>query len=464
MCKGSSASSTIDGRVWDLLNANVQHAQRIANAPFQPYTGDLRAPMNAAQKQAGDYLNDWQNQGFSPIHGGQVVAGNVANYAAPQIGATMANAATASPGMVGVDYRNFNNLSNEMLSPLNTTLSPHGALAPMAEAASINRGDVRDVPAQTGLGHIGDYLNPYTRDVIDTTLSDMNRARQMSIAGNQATATQAGAYGGSRHGIADAETNRNFIDQAAQTAAQLRSAGFNTAAGLMQSDYDRALQAGSANQAADLSIAGQNAGFGQQAGMFNAQNAIQNNQFNAGVANDIERQNAANALQNAQFNAGQYLQSGLFNAGAYNDLAKYNAANQQAANLFNAQAANQVGLSNQDAAMRAAQANQQASLAGAGVDLQGAGLLGTLGTQQLQNYLQGANALNQFGTQAQQSQQAALDAAYQQYLRQFNYPVDMQQVLNSSLGLFGSANGTKSNDTGSMLGGMGSLLGGIAAF
>ena len=89
------------------------------------------------------------------------------------------------------------------------------------------------------------YMNPYTQEVIDTTMGDLERQRlmQQNIGGAQATA--AGAFGGSRHGIAEAETNRAFADQAARTSAQLRNLGFQTAS-------QQAQQAAIQNQAAGL--------------------------------------------------------------------------------------------------------------------------------------------------------------------------------------------------------------------
>jgi hypothetical protein len=73
----------------------------------------------------------------------------------------------------------------------------------------------------------------------------------------------AGAFGGDRSALVEAETNRAYGDQAARTAAQLRSQGFDRAAGLAQSDAGRALQAGGMNQAAGLTgqMANQNAYF-----------------------------------------------------------------------------------------------------------------------------------------------------------------------------------------------------------
>ncbi len=40
---GTSTSSSIDPRVFDLLKQNYQHAQGIADQPYQPYSGSLVA-------------------------------------------------------------------------------------------------------------------------------------------------------------------------------------------------------------------------------------------------------------------------------------------------------------------------------------------------------------------------------------------------------------------------------------
>ena len=87
--------------------------------------------------------------------------------------------------------------------------------------------------------NIGAYQNPYTQQVIDTTLADLDRSRQMAIGRNQDSAIGAGAFGGSRSGVLEAETNRAFADQAARTAAGLRQGGFDRATSLAGQDIGR---------------------------------------------------------------------------------------------------------------------------------------------------------------------------------------------------------------------------------
>ena len=87
--------------------------------------------------------------------------------------------------------------------------------------------------------NIGAYQNPYTQQVVDTTLADLDRSRQMTLNRNADSAIGANAFGGSRQGIVEAETNRAFADQAARTAAGLRQGGFDRATSLAGQDIGR---------------------------------------------------------------------------------------------------------------------------------------------------------------------------------------------------------------------------------
>ena len=99
------------------------------------------------------------------------------------------------------------------------------------------------------------YMDPYMDDVIQQQYQDIQRQGDIAKQGTNAQAVGAGAFGGSRQGIQQAEMNRNILDQQARTGSQLRSAGFQQASGLAQQ--------AAANQAQQqLQQAGQ---YGQQA-------------------------------------------------------------------------------------------------------------------------------------------------------------------------------------------------------
>ena len=118
--------------------------------------------------------------------------------------------------------------------------------------------------------NIGQFMNPYTSTVTDQTLSDLERQRQMAVNTTGAQATQAGAFGGSRHGVAEALTNEGFARQGAQTFGNLQQQGFNTALGAAQAQ--QGLQMGGAAQMGQL---------GQQA--FNTGQAITQQQQQQGL-------------------------------------------------------------------------------------------------------------------------------------------------------------------------------------
>jgi hypothetical protein len=100
--------------------------------------------------------------------------------------------------------------------------------------------------------NIGQFMNPYTSEVIGRTGMDM--ARQAAMQQNQlgAQATQARAFGGSRHGVAEGTMLGDYGRAFGDMAAQQRMQGFNTA-----------LQAAQGQQGIQSGLAGQGFGFGQ---------------------------------------------------------------------------------------------------------------------------------------------------------------------------------------------------------
>lgn len=91
---------------------------------------------------------------------------------------------------------------------------------------------------------IGAFMNPYTQAVTNQTMLDLERQRQMAGNTMAAQAGAAGAFGGSRHGVADALTNEGFARQGAQTFAGLNQQGFNTALGAAQNQQGLMMQGG----------------------------------------------------------------------------------------------------------------------------------------------------------------------------------------------------------------------------
>lgn len=150
----------------------------------------------------------------------------------------------------------------------------------------------QQIKAQQAVGGIGAYMNPYTQQVIDRSMADLERTRQMQMNDLGAQATRAGAFGGSRQGVAEALTNQGFARQAGDLAAQLRAQGFNTALGAAQQDVATNMQAQLANQGAGL-------------------NAAQMRQGAAGLLGNLSQQgfNMGQAITGQQMQQGQMQQA-----------------------------------------------------------------------------------------------------------------------------------------------------------
>lgn len=94
--------------------------------------------------------------------------------------------------------------------------------------------------------NINQFMNPYTSMVTGQALQDLERQRQMATNDMGASASRAGAFGGSRHGVAEALTNTGFAQQGANMFANLQQQGFNTALGAAQNQ--QGIQSGLAGQ------------------------------------------------------------------------------------------------------------------------------------------------------------------------------------------------------------------------
>jgi hypothetical protein len=103
------------------------------------------------------------------------------------------------------------------------------------------------------------YYNPFEQQVIDTSLNDMEQARQRAVQQMGQQATAARAFGGSRHGVAEALTSGEYGKQAGSMVANLRNQGYQQALQLAQQQQ---LQ----NQAAGLQGAQFRLGAAQQLG------------------------------------------------------------------------------------------------------------------------------------------------------------------------------------------------------
>jgi hypothetical protein len=409
----TAASGTL-GQAGNLIGQSYGDTSALA----QPYFNQANQLTNQAMQSAAGQATPYFNQANAYTQQG---AQGTAGLATPYLNqAAMGTAVAGSANTAGLANPYMNQASQ---------LSSQGA--------------------QTGLGGIQDYMNPYQDQVVNRIGELAGRNLRENLLPNiNDRAIQSGTFGGSRSGEAIGRALRDTQESTlAQQSAALQS-GYSQAGQQLQADRARQLQAaqqqaGFGQQAANLSAAdyqrmlsasGQQAQIGQSmAGLSSAdqqrllaagQQSAALGQAQAGLtAADYQRM-LAGAQQQAAMG-----QSAAGLEGA--DLARYGQAGAQmgalgqmygnlagAAGTQNLQAAQQLGtLSNQDYARM----------------LQSGQAMGALGQQTQQMGMQNIAALEAAGAGQQQQTQRSLDQAYQDFLNQREYDRNNIAFLNASV-------------------------------
>ena len=152
------------------------------------------------------------------------------------------------------------------------------------------------------------YMNPYLDKILNPQLEEARRQSQITAQQNAAKMTQAGAFGGGRQAILDAENQRNLA---------------TTQAGITGKGYDTAYQNALAQFNADQARKAQEAQFGATYGLQGLQTGLQAAQAQ-GALGTQQNQAGINTL-NAQLGAGAQ-QRGIESEGIAADKAQFEEA------------------------------------------------------------------------------------------------------------------------------------------
>lgn len=408
---GGSESSSESG-VSKYAKEIFQNNLNTANATANTVKPQMFSPRTADYNVGSEYLRQNNLAGMNTVNQAASAANSVAGYNPQQVQAatyqaSLMNAANAGPAALarsqGYDA---------------TNAGSQGYDATFGNAAQLQGSDIQN------------YMNPYTSQVADAAMSDLNRQR--ALAGQQQAAQAIGqrAFGGSRSDMQRAVLQGEYDRTAANTLSNLYNTGFNTALGAAQSDV--------ANRQ-NMTLA--NLGYGNQA-----------SQFGAGAANTAALANAAAANQASQFGANAFNTGSMFNAGQRNNMSQYNAGLQQQANVNNQSALNQASQFNAGAMNAAGLANQSAGLAAAGLRSGAASQLAGIGQQQQQMMNNAATMRMNLGLTDQNYFQQQLDA-YR------NNPMQQQAIRNQALGINPmGGSGMQTSGSGSSTNGLLSFL------
>jgi len=350
--------------------------------------------------------------------GGRGIASFAGQEAMGQAGGAQSGIDFASQQARGITNQAAGSLQQAGAMGRDTAMSGIGQLAGTTGAFD---------PASTGA-----FMNQYEDAAVQQALADIQRAGNIQSQGLDAQAVQAGAFGGSRGAIQQAELGRNILDQQARTAAGMRQQGFESAAQRAQQGFESAQ--GRAQQAAQLTgqlgqagagtslQAAQAAGqLGLSAEQLAQQGALQGGQLGLSAA-QAAGQMGLSAEQQAGQLAGQAGQLGLQGAQARGQLAGQ---------------AGQLGLQGQELSSRIGEGIGNLGTQYGQLGLQAGQALGQTGLQQAQ-LGEGVQALGQrdasfaydMGKQQQAQQQAVMEAKRSSEIQQAYEPYQRVSYLS----------------------------------
>ena len=246
----TGVESNLSNWAGDYVTNMLGQGQALANMPYTPYMGPLTA-------------------GESPL----------------QTGAFKTAAGLTTPSSIG------------------TAASTAGDIATTAKGLTYS-----PVTTSFGKDQATAYMNPYLEAALKPQLEEARRQSQITQQQNAAKMTQAGAFGGGRQAILDAETQRAL----GANLANITGTGYNTA-------YDKAMAQFNADQARKA----QEAQFGATYGLQGLQTGLQGAQAQGQLGATQASTGLANL--NAQLAAGQQ-QRGIESEGIAADKAAFEEA------------------------------------------------------------------------------------------------------------------------------------------
>ena len=384
------------GDIYNQVRGNYQDPNSI-NFNTQYQGTQFQAPASTFQDPFAGYNgggNGMQVQGPS-------VSGNAADWTASY------DRVSAPRGVQAQQISNIPQLQAQQI----------GAFQ-MGPAQQVNAPNLRDFQMQaagnvapqaqvgtqswTDPGVASSFMSPYTQNVLDAQKANMTADYQAQLVGQHAQAAQAGAFGGSRQAVQDAEAQRNLNLQMQNVEAQGLQGAYNQGAQQFNQQQQLGLQGQQFNVQSGLQAALANQANQQQANVQNLSSYLQTQGLGAQTGLQAGMANQQAGLTTGQANLGANMQQQALNQQQNFAAQQGNQQMSYQQQMANAQNALQAGIFNNQQTMQANLANQQAGLQ-TGMQGEQLGFQGAMGTAQMGMQGQLAN---------QQANQAMLQRQY----------------------------------------------------
>jgi hypothetical protein len=441
----SESSQQFDPQLKAALMSVFGEGQRLYNdLGFQPYQGATIAPMSPFQQEGlNQTLTNARGQiGNDQLNAAKTALTGVTNFTpdtltsqqiggVPQVGTSQVGTSQVSniPQIFSDQINNVGQVAGQNINPM-ALLGSDQVNAERFSNTNLNP-----------------YLNQYEDQVVNQTIGDIDRARQMQQNQNNAAAVSAGAFGGDRQAIQRAETDRNALETTARQVGQLRQGGYESAAQRAEGDISRNLTGQQSNQASN-----------SQTGQFNIGNEFNRQQANQARDLTQSQANAANSLARQRANQSSNLAARTSNAGnnligqRANQSANLQSSQANASNTLNSSttnAANNLAMqrANQADSMQAGIGNQNAGLQNQNLQLAAANQLTGVGEDYRNFANQDAQNILGVGNFQQGQAQNILDDQGRRYQEEQEYPFRMFDLLRGAAGLL--PGGTVGSSSGS---------------
>ena len=289
----------------------------------------------------------------------------------------------------------------------------------------------------------GRYMDPFNRDVIEAQQAEIARLGEKQKRDARAQQVQAGAFGGSRGAIQEAEIGRNVLQQQAKTGAELRSQGFQQAQQQAQQAFEQAQgrrqqaaqltgSLGQAGAQTGISAAGQAGQLGLSAEQLAQRGALEGGQLGLSgqqAMGDLAQRAAQMGISTRELQGQLAQQRGMMGmqgqqgigalaaqrAGIGQNIGSQSLQGQQlGSNVFSDRMGRMAGAAGGMGSLTGQQFGQALDAYGQGAAGQRAGAAGIAGLGRQGQQILGTqiNTLGQLGTMGRGIQQRGLDAQY----------------------------------------------------
>jgi hypothetical protein len=400
------------------LLGRVEALTDVNKVPYQVYGGQRMAGLNPLQQQAyegtaalGPSSQTSQATGFAGLAGlqAQQLAGSYQPMQERQFYQPMDVSYT---GVQAPELKQY-----QMTEPQQVGI---GQLQQYQMA-----GPERVQAEKFGAGTAREYMSPYMQDVVEQQKQSAIKDYARNIPALQAAGVRAGARGGTREALLQAEARKGLQEQLGGIEATGRQQAFQQAQQQFGADRAAQLQAQQLNQAAGLTAGQANlqallgtqqlgTQSGLQAALANQQAGLTRGQANLQAALQTQGLGAQQGLQAQQLNQAAQLQAQQQALGQRGQMAQFG--------------------------LQGAQLGEQSRQFGANLGVQGiqqqlaaAQALGGLGQQEFGQRQAALQAQMGAGSQLQAMEQQRLEQQYQDFLAQQRYPYSQLGFLSDVL-------------------------------